>query len=238
MRSDPRNLLDTELLSSHYLFGALEAKDREQLIGLAQVKNFRHGTTIFQKGDAGSSMMIVLQGGVRICSTTASGQEVTFDILGRGSVFGELALLDGQRRSADAIAINDCSLLALERRDFIPYLQLNSQVGIQLLEVLCGYVRRISDTVEGLAFLELPSRLARLLVNLSERHGRPSPTGVLIDLKLSQSDLGALVAASRESVNRLLRLWQEEGLVSVQNRQVTVRNMDMMREYASETPER
>src|SRR5690349_835315 len=166
-----------ELLSAHYLFGALRPKELEQVLIFAAERVFRHGATIFQKGDPGSSMMAVLRGRVRICSFAANGQEVVFTVIDRGGVFGELALMDGRERSATAVAMDDCVLLVIERRDFLPFLRDNPEVGVRLIEVLCGYVRRISDAVEGLAFLDLPGRLARLLLRLSQTHGRPSASG-------------------------------------------------------------
>ena len=221
-----------ELLSAHYLFGALRPKELEQVLIFASERVFRHGTTIFNKGDPGSSMMAVLRGRVRICSFAANGQEVVFTVIDRGGVFGELALMDGRERSATAVAMDDCVLLVIERRDFLPFLRDNPEVGVRLIEVLCGYVRRISDAIEGLDFLALPGRLARLLLRLSQTHGRPSANGTRIDLKLSQADIGALIAASRESVNRLLRLWQDQGILTVRDGWIILFRPAELTEYA------
>ena len=221
-----------ELLSAHYLFGALRPKELEQILIFSAERTFPRGTTIFQKGDPGSSMMAVLRGQVRICSFAADGQEVVFTIIDRGGVFGELALMDGRERSASALAMEDCVLLVVERRDFLPFLRDNPEVGIRLIEVLCGYVRRISDTMEGLAFLDLPSRLANLLIKLGRSHGRPAQDGLRIDLKLSQSDLAALIAGSRESVNRLLRLWHEQGLLMVSSGRITILRPEELEKHA------
>jgi CRP-like cAMP-binding protein len=222
-----------QLLSTHYLLGALQAKELEEVLVFATERSFPQGATIFHKGDAGSSLMAVLRGRVRISSFAANGQEVMFTIIDRGGVFGELALMDGRERSASAVAMEDCTLLIIDRREFLPFLKGNPEVAVRLIEVLCGHVRRISDTVEGLAVLGLPGRLARLLLRLSESHGRPSQNGVRIDLKLSQADIGALVAASRESVNRLLRLWHEQGLLATADGRVTILDSTGLSEYAS-----
>ncbi len=221
-------------LSGHYLFGALQPRELEQILALSRERVFSRSTTIFRKGDPGSSMMAILRGRVRICSTGPDGQELVFNILEAGDVFGELALMDGRTRSADAIAMDDCTLLMLERRDFLPFLDRNPQISIRLIEVLCGHVRRISDTIEGLAFLELPGRLARLLLRFSRNYGRRVADGVQIELRLSQSDLGALVAGSRESVNRLLSLWQDQGLLTIKNRLITIKNSKGLERYATE----
>jgi CRP-like cAMP-binding protein len=222
-----------QLLSAHYLLGALQAKELEQVLIFATERSFPQGTTIFHKGDPGSSLMAVLRGRVRISSFAANGQEVMFTVVDRGGVFGELALMDGRERSASAVAMEDCTLLVIDRRDFLPFLKNNPEVAVRLIGVLCDYVRRISDTVEGLAVLDLPGRLARLLLRLSQSHGRPSEGGVRIDLKLSQADMGALVAASRESVNRLLRLWQDQELLGMSDGRITIRDAKGLSDYAS-----
>jgi CRP/FNR family cyclic AMP-dependent transcriptional regulator len=223
----------SDLLSKHYLFGTLRLEQIEEIVALAKEKTFGRSTRIFDKGDPGSSMMVVLRGRVRICSFGIDGQELVFNIMERGDVFGELTLMDGRDRSASAVAMDDSALLVLERADFLPFLERSPQVAIRLVEVLCGHVRRISDSVEGLAFLQLPGRLARLLLRLAQSHGKRSESGVQIELRLSQSDLGALVAGSRESVNRLLRLWQDQGLLTVQGRRITIRDTALMAEYAA-----
>jgi CRP-like cAMP-binding protein len=211
-----------QLLSKHDLFGVLRPKETEEILAYASERSFPDGTTIFRKGDAGSSMMTVLRGRVRIGSTSSSGREVVFTILEPGSVFGELALMDGGARSADATAIGECVLLVLERRDFMPYLQRNPDVAVRLIGVLCRYVRQTSETIEALAFIDLPGRLARLLIKLSENCGRPVGNNLRIDLKMSQSDIGARIAASRESVNKVLRQWQDEGLIVLTGGQLTI----------------
>lgn len=167
-------------------------------------------------------MMLVLRGQVKISIVSDEGKELIFAMTQPGECFGEIALLDGQTRTADAIAVGDCVLFMLARSDFIPFLERHPQIAIRLLAVLCGRVRATSDFIERLAFQNLPARLARLLLKLAATQGSATPTGVRINQKLSQQEIGNLVAASRESVNKQLRLWRTEGLLTIKQGYITL----------------
>src|SRR6202042_2359811 len=161
-------------------------------------------------------MMAVLRGRVRISFFSGEGKEVTLNVINPGEIFGEIALLDGEPRSADATAIEDTLLLVVERRHFLPFLRQNEDLFPRLLAVLCSRLRRTSITLEEIALFDLPVRLARVLLKLAVDYGRPIPGGTRIDLKLSQRDLSNLVASSRESVNKQLRQWRESGAVNIE----------------------
>lgn len=197
------------------LFAAMTPAELDSVLNMAAESRFRRGQTIFQKDDAGSSLMAVLGGRVRISTVSAEGKEVTLNVISPGEVFGEIALLDGKPRSADATAIEDTTLLVLERRDFMPFVLNNQDLTARLLAILCERLRRTSVALEDIALFDLPVRLGRVLLKLAEDYGRQSGTGLRIDMKLSQKDLSNLVAATRESINKQLRAWRETGLVSL-----------------------
>ncbi len=209
-----RNVKRTALLGSP-LFAAMRPEELDEILKFASERRVRRGQTIFQRGDSGSSMMVVLRGRIRISSISGDGKEVTLNVINPGDVTGELALLDGKPRSADGAAIEDSLLLVVERRHFVPFLMHNQDLTLRLLTVLCEKVRRTSMALEEIALFDLPERLARVLLKLAEDYGRPGPAGTRIDLKLSQRDLSNLVAASRESVNKQLRAWREDGIVEL-----------------------
>jgi CRP-like cAMP-binding protein len=204
------------------LFSSLSGTDRDQLLALGVERRYPDGQLIFQRGDPGNGMMLVLRGQVRISIVSEDGKELIFSIILPGECFGEIALLDGQPRSADAIAVGECVLLVLARPDFLAFLERHPPVAIRLLEVLCVRVRATSDFIEQLAFLSLPARLACQLLKLAATHGVASPAGIRIAGKFSQQDLGNLVAASRESVNKQLRAWQEAGLLKIEHGAITL----------------
>jgi CRP-like cAMP-binding protein len=183
---------------------------------------------IFQKGDPGTSMMAVLNGRVRIGAYSEEGREIILNIIESGQLFGEVALLDQKKRSADATAMGETRLLVLDRRDFIPFLERKPKIVIQLLYVLCERVRQTSELVESIAFLEFNARLAKLLLQLADRYGQETDQGLLIDLRISQSDLGHLIASSRESVNRQLNAWAQDGIISQEQGRITILDRDKL----------
>jgi CRP-like cAMP-binding protein len=202
-------------LRSASVFEALTEGELDQILEVATERRVRRSQMIFQKGDAGSSMMAVLSGHVRISAVSADGKEVTLNVINPGEVFGEIALLDGKPRSADANATEDTTLLVVERRSFLPLLADNPDLSLRLLAVLCDRVRRTSVALEEIALFDLPARLARVLLKLAADYGKPKGAGVRIDFKLSQRDLSNLVASTRESVNKQLRIWRDQKVVDI-----------------------
>jgi CRP-like cAMP-binding protein len=217
-----RSVKRAALLASP-LFAAMQPEELDEILKFALDRRVRRGQTIFQRGDEGSSLMAVLRGRVRISSVSGDGKELTLNVINPGEIFGEIALLDGQPRSADAVAIEDSVLLVVDRRYFLPFLRHKEDLCLRLLAVLCSRLRRTSTALEEIALFDLPVRLARVLLKLAEDYGRPGSTGTRIDLKLSQRDLSNLVAASRESVNKLLRTWRENGTVELEDGFIVLR---------------
>jgi CRP/FNR family cyclic AMP-dependent transcriptional regulator len=211
------------------LFQAMKPEEVDQILKLASERHAPRGSTIFQKGDEGSSMMAVLRGRVRVSAVSAEGREITLNVISPGQIFGEIALLDGKPRSADATASEDTLLLVVERRQFLPFIRQNEGIQLRLVAVLCERLRSTSLALESLALFDLPARMARLLLKLGEDYGRPNPDGLRIDLKLSQRDISTLVASSRESVNKQLRVWRDDGLVDLQAGYLVLRRPNQLR---------
>ena len=203
-----------KLLLSSPLFDALPKAALDDILAQAVEKYARRGQTIFLKGDEGSYLVAVLSGRMRISATSPEGREVTLNMIDSGEVFGEMALLDGKPRSADATAIEDSQLLLVERRHFLPHLMSNHQLALRLIDVLCERLRDTSETLGNFAMLDLPGRLARKLLNLGAEYGRPADGQTLLDIKLSHTDLGRFVGCSRETVNKQMRAWEEKGIVA------------------------
>jgi CRP-like cAMP-binding protein len=226
LRRDP-----AEALKASAIFGGLDAAMRAQVLTQAVSRAYPRGAAILRRGDPGTGMVLVLTGRVRIGITSEDGREVTLGILGPGDVLGEMALLDGEERSADAIALEDCSVLVLERGRFLRLLRDTPDLALRLLVVLTERLRRANAAIEDIALMSLEGRLARLLSRLGEEYGRAVPHGTRIELKLSQKDLSALVGGSREKVNRRLRLWEEEGTIAKENGYLILRQPDRLRAF-------
>ena len=211
----------------------MPAAQQDRIVDLASERLVRRGQTIFQRGDAESSMMAVLKGSVRISAGSADGKEVILNTIGVGEVFGEIALLDGKPRSADATATEDSTLLVIERRHFLPFLLQNEDLVLRMLAVLCQRLRQTSDALGDMVLLDLPGRLASLLTRLAGDHGTATPLGIRIDFKLSQRDIGSRVASSRESVNKQLHLWQDKGWLSLDYGYITLRQPEQFRDLSN-----
>jgi CRP/FNR family transcriptional regulator, cyclic AMP receptor protein len=221
------------LLSQHFLLGQLAPAELDRVLGMVTERQLKNGQVIFQKGDPGTSLMAVLHGRVKIGAYSEDGKEIILNIVEPGQIFGEIALLDGKERTADATAMGLTTLLVLDRRDFVPFLERNPKIAVRLIEVLCERVRRTSEMVESVAFLEYSARLAKLLLRLAESYGKETKDGVRINLKISQQDLGNLIASTRESVNRQLNAWAEEGVIELERGQITILDSDALEALSS-----
>jgi CRP-like cAMP-binding protein len=202
------------------LFRGLSAVEKETLLARARVRRFEAGETIFLMGSSGNSMMAVLGGDVRISVPSTDGREIVLAILHENDYFGEIAMLDGKERTADARAMTSCTLAILERRDVLALFERNPGAWAGMVEVLCERLRATDQHVAEIALLKVPVRLAKALLRTIKAEGDRSIGGNAIPL--SQRELGALVGAARESVNRCLREWQRSGLVRVDGNVITI----------------
>jgi len=194
-----------ELVAGHVLLGQLEPDELSRVLAFARTERFCAGQVIFRRGEPGHSMMTVISGRIKISVSSSEGKEAVLAILGRGEVLGEMALIDGKERSADAIAMDDGEALSIHRRDFIPFLERNPAICIRLLGILAERLRRASEMIEDRSFLDLPGRLAKMLIDMSQTDGVETDEGLRIEMPMSQSNFGAILGASRETINKQLK---------------------------------
>jgi CRP/FNR family cyclic AMP-dependent transcriptional regulator len=213
-------------LAQHFLLKDLSPADLERVGEIATTRWYESGQPVFMKGDPGTAMMAVLSGRIRICAYSADGREVILNVISPGEVFGEIALIDGGERTADAFAMEPTELLSLSRRDFLPYLERNPTVCIKLLMILCQRLRSTSEQLEDFNFLDLRCRLAKRLLYLSALHGQATAKGIHIAVRLPQHLLASMIGTSREAVNKQLRIWEEEGLIDVGRGSITILDRD------------
>ncbi len=206
-------LKTTTMLASIVLFAGLSPGERQALAATMQRHRYAKGELIFQQGDPGGTLYVIATGTVKIALSAPDGRELLLALLGPGDFFGELSLLDGAPRSADAIAQEDCQLLLLRRENFLAFLNGHPEATKSLLRVLARRLRATDEVVHEAAFLDLPGRVARLLLRLGQTHGRPEQDGVVLGLRLTHAELASMVGSSRESISRLLKHWQRQGLI-------------------------
>jgi CRP-like cAMP-binding protein len=210
----------------------LNPLERERLVDCVTERQFLKGEPLLERGRHGSNMMILVSGRARVTATSAEGKEVTLMILEAGMTLGELALLDGKPRSADVVAMTSCLVLLVERRDFLPLLTQNPDLALRLMGVLCDRLRATSLVLEEVALTDIPTRLASVLLKLSTRYGSDHARGRRIQLRLSQADLSSLVAATRESVNKQLRSWREQGILDEEDGHIILRRPETLQALA------
>ena len=213
-------------------FSQLEPRELEKLAQITAIKRLRARETLARKGDLGSQAYVIMRGRLRISSAGADGKETVLRIMDPGEVVGEIALLDGQPRSASMSALEPTELLVIQRRDLIPFLERNPKTAIKLLTTLTGLVRSLSNQLEDRVFLGLPGRLAKKLLALADNYGRETPEGILIEMRIPQAALGEMVGTSRESVNKQLQTWRKEGLVRTEKLHITVLDRDALEDLA------
>ena len=214
-----------QIFERHFMLGKLSGDEIDTLLHYARVERYPAGSEVFSKGSPGSSMMAVLRGTLKMSSVSAEGKEVVFNLMNPGDCFGEIALLDGEARSTDAVAMTDCELLVLHRRDFMPILEKRADICLVLLKVLCQRLRQTTEQVEDVLFRHLESRIAKALLHLIESASLHSVQGLSVDLHLSQRELGNVAGCSRESVNKTLQAWHRAGFIDLSKGSIVIRDL-------------
>jgi CRP/FNR family cyclic AMP-dependent transcriptional regulator len=223
-------LTENELLAKVPLFAGLPAVERERLGDLLRPQRFARGQVIFLEGDQGTALCLIAEGRVRIQLTGADGREVVLTVYGPGEIFGEMALLDGEPRSADAIAQDDARVYWLQREEFAAFLDSHPRAAMTMLASLSRRLRHTTRVVQDAAFRDVPARLARVLLDQAERSGQPVPGGIRIEGRITQGELAAMVGASRETVNRALRGFERRGLIRWDDHHLVLAQTERLRQ--------
>ena len=222
-----------ELLAKVPLFAGLAPRELEALAGLTRSRALAPREELFHKGDPGNHVYAVVEGTLKVVTTSEAGDDVVFNLVTAGEVIGEIAALCQAERTATLVALTDCELLALDRRDLFAFLRAHPDASLELMVVLARRVRSLSELVEDTLFLNLPVRLAKKLVAFAGSHGESVPGGVRIGLKLSQEEWGDLVGATRESINKQMRAWTDQGTIRVDHGFVVILRLEALEQLAS-----
>jgi CRP/FNR family cyclic AMP-dependent transcriptional regulator len=203
-----------QLLRRVWLFADLDDPDLDRLANVSRQRTCGEGEVLVSQGDTPGDLFTVIQGRLKVMSVAPDGEEVLLSLLGPGEVFGELALLDDKPGGASVVAAERCRFLVVSRACFRSMLAQVPMLGVKMLQLLAGHVRRLSSRLEEIAALDVRARLARALLDLGSRFGIPGArNSTRITLRLSQQELGRLVGATREMVNRCLREWASRRIV-------------------------
>ena len=216
------------------LFARLSDEELGDLAGRIRPRTFKRAEVIFRKDDPGTHLYLVLEGAVKIALPGEFGQEALVAIMRPGDFFGELALFDRSPRSATAVALDDTRAALLAGEDFIAFLERHPSAVRVVLETLARTVRRLSDRVEHLTFLDVPSRVAKYLLDLaqasalSDGTAKPGAVAPMLELSLTQDELAAFVGASRVSVNRVLGDLERREIVAIKRRRISIKDPERL----------
>ncbi len=211
-----------QLLSQIFVFASLGEAELDLLAERTVRKKLAAREELFHKGDEGNEAYAVLRGSLKAASTSEDGREITFSIMKEGEVIGEVAMLFGGRRTATVTALTPAELLVIHRRDLLDVMRRQPEIAIACMSSLAERLTHVSEVMEDTLFRNLPNRLARSLLALADEYGVEESDGLRIDLKLSQTELGNLVGATREAVNKQMRAFEQEGWLSSESGVVRV----------------
>lgn len=218
---DARSISGSKLaiVRKHPIFRDLDPDAFDQLCRYGKHATLKRGATIFSKGDPGNSLLVVISGTVKISVSSAGGRSAILNLIGAGETFGEIAVLDGQARTADATANTDCELFVIDRREFLPFVRSHPALAMKFIELLCTRIRWTSDQVEQVILQNLPGRLASALIRLTEMH-KHTPKGRSIPI--TQQEISEMVGMTRESINKQLRVWATRNWVRLEHGAIVV----------------
>jgi CRP-like cAMP-binding protein len=211
------------------LFAPLSPREQDALAALLRKRSIREGDFLFHRGDEGTALYIIHRGLIKIAVHTKRGDEVTLAMLTDGDFFGEMALLDGMPRSADAMALEDTQLFALNRVDFLSFLFQNEHAIRTILQALSLRLRKTDDMVAEVCFLNVSERLARRLVDLVESRHQVDKGDGRCNLHLTQQQLASLIGVSRETVNKELKILRQKGIVTTARNTIIVHDLERLK---------
>src|SRR4051795_5733012 len=214
------------------LFAALDEDATAALTAAMTTRDVERGHIVFSEGDAGDRLFVVMDGKVKISRTASDGRENLLAILGPGEMFGELSLFDPGPRTATATAVAETQLIGLGHESLHAFLSGRPAVASTLLAALARRLRRPNETLADLVFTDVPGRVAKALLDLSNRFGRPAEDGILVAHDLTQEELAQLVGASRETVNKALADFAGRGWIKLEARAVVLLDVERLKRRA------
>lgn len=216
------------LLRSVPIFARLDDEHLRLLGDSLGMQTFERGETIFHQGSVGNVLYLIVAGQVRIYTVSQLGQELSVMIYCDGDFFGELSLLDGEPRSASAVAMRRTSALTLHRDAFLRAIRSVPEIAVTVLAELSARLRHSNTYIEHLAGHSAPQRVVRTLLDLAEQHGVSEAGTMRIDLHLTQDDIASLAGTTRETVNRVLSGLRDQGLIRIERARVSVLNLPQL----------
>ena len=215
-----------DILRQTDLLRSVPAEDLQDAARNVRWRTFRRGQVVFTAGDPGDTLIVVISGRIKVVVRSADGGELTLTIIQAGGAFGELSIADGGPRSADAEALEDCELLLIPREAIQEICKRVPSAGQALTDSIAAMLRRLTEATSDLVFLDLPRRLAKVLLS------QPKDSDGTIRARMRQEDLAHQVGGTRQSVNAALRGFEKRGWIELRDRAVTVTQAAALKQFA------
>jgi len=211
-----------ETIKNVNLFNILDIEDIRVISRIANVKALPKGYMVFQEGEQGDALYIIIKGKVKVSLYDDDGREYILDIIGKDGFFGELSILDDLPRSANIITIEECEFLVLKRDDFIKILMENPAITVNILKTIAARLRAADERIKGLAFFSVEGRILKYLIEIGEEIGVKVKNHIIIENGPSQVEIASSCGCSRETVSRMLKSLVKKGIITVRKRQYTL----------------
>ena len=224
--------MEDSIIARIPLFERMSPEEREELRGMMSQTTLRRGEVLFNEGDSGGRLYILLTGKVKLGHTSVDGRENLLAVLGPGEIVGELTLFDPGPRSATATAVATTELLALEHNQLMGFIDSHPTLAKDMLRALAVRLRLTNTALADLVFSDVPGRVAKALLDLAERFGAPTEDGIHVPHDLTQEELAQLVGASRETINKSLAEFSSRGWIRLEGRAVTLIDVERLKRRA------
>ncbi|WP_428909688.1 Crp/Fnr family transcriptional regulator [Niallia sp. Krafla_26] len=226
--------MDLTFIKKIPFFQGLEDHEYQLLSPLLIEKEVKKGQHIFHEGDVGTESYLIKQGRVKIYRLT-NGKESILALLHKGDFFGEMAMLDPHNsRSASAVALEKTNLLQLREKDMTSLLHKKPELAIKLLSLTMEKLRRANEKIQSITFLDVRTRIHRLILQLVQDYGIQTSEGVFIDYKITHQQMADLIGAVRETVSKILAEWQQEGWIIMKNRKMIIKDFSQFEQLIQE----
>jgi len=215
-------VIDAAVFRRVALFSELEAGELEALARAFSPRSYPSGSPIIRESEPGDLFFVILRGEVKVFVDSPDGREVVLSHLQTGDFFGEMALLEGETRSASVEALTDCELAVLARAEFFAVLERDFSLTRKILERLSSRLRKANEVIESMALLDVGGRLARYLIRLADESGQPAVEGYFVVTRPTHQEIANSIGATRETVTRMLKQFEDRKLIRVKGQTVWV----------------
>jgi len=216
------------------LFKGMTEDEMQHLSRITFMRDYAKKEVIYFPGDKGDQVYLLKKGRVKISKISEEGKEITLVVLEPGEIFGEMALLGDSKRQTIAEVVEDVHLCIISRRDFEELIARRPDLSMKITKLIGLRVRALESKIEDLAFRDVSSRLANLLLKLAEKHGKVQDNGIRINVKLTHYELGTLIGATRETTTMTLNEFKRDLLIDFHRRHIILQDKSGLRKRRGE----